>query len=184
METLKIRGRQGPVLEGQARDLLSRLGIRAANRRDIPGAGHEVDDGVQKGLDPLVPQGGTAQDRHQRQRGGRLSDRRDKLGFGDLLLCQIGLHERIVCLGQGFEQRFPVGFGLFQEIGGDLCLVKGGPQVLVMPGDLLHANQVDHAGEGVFEAHRKLQQQRAGVEPLLQHIDGAEKSRRRSGPFC
>ena len=58
-------------------------------------------------------------------------------------------------------------------IGGDLLVVVLGALLVAVPDDGDHAHEVDEAGEVRLRADRQLDDRRRGLEPVLDHVDGA-----------
>ena len=96
----------------------------------------------------------------------------------DLLAAEVGLHDRVVEVGDALEQLLAVLRGLVGELGRDVLdgvvLTELG---LAAPGEGLHLDQVDDADEVGLGTDRDLQHQRVGAEALDHHVDAAEEVR-------
>ena len=66
------------------------------------------------------------------------------------------------------------------ELGGNVELLEADTLALVVPGDLFHLDEIDHADELLLGADRNLQQHRLAVEALLNLLDDPEKVRARA----
>ena len=87
---------------------------------------------------------------------------------GELLAGEVALHERLVVLGDGLEQRLAVLRDLVLAVGRDLLDgVVLALRDLAAPGERPHPDEVDDPVELGLGAHRQLQDQRVGVQPLL-----------------
>src|SRR4051794_38289411 len=178
----------GLDLESQRRERLALVGVPqdlgltvergADDRLDVQRAGQVVDDRVQHGLYALVLERGAGDDRVHLAGDGGLADRRlDRLDR-DLLAAEVGLHDRVVEVGDALEELFPVLGGLLGQLLRDLLdrvvLTELG---LAAPGEGLHLDQVDDADEVGLGADRDLQHQRVGTQALDHHVDAAEEVR-------
>jgi hypothetical protein len=92
----------------------------AHNGLDVQRAGQVVGDRVEHGLDALVLERGTGDDRVDLTGDRGLADRGlDRLDR-DLLAGEVGLHDRVVVLGDTLEQLLAVLGRLLGELGRDL----------------------------------------------------------------
>ena len=153
-----------------------RLG--ALRRRDVERARQEVDDGVEHRLDALVLERRAAQDRHEveRQRAGAQRDL--DLVLGDVFAGEVLLHQVVVAGGDGLEQLLAVLGGLLGHVGRDLDLVPLGAELLVVPDQGLHLDEVDQADERLVGlratgADGQVDDGRGGLQAVLDHVDGA-----------
>src|SRR4051812_31391050 len=120
----------GLDLEGQRRERLVLVGVPedlgltvergADDGLDVQRAGQVVGDGVEHGLDALVLERRAGQDRVHLARDRRLADGGLDGLDGDLLTTEVGLHDRVVVLGDALEELLPVLGGLVGQLRGDL----------------------------------------------------------------
>ena len=159
-------------------DLVLVVRLGALRRRDVERARQEVDDRVEHRLDALVLERRAAQDRHEveRQRAG--AERDLDLGLGDVFAGEVLLHQVVVAGGDGLEQQLAVLVGLVFHVGRDLDLVPLGAELLVVPDEGLHLDQVDQADErlvglGATGTDGQVDDGRRGLQAILDHRDGA-----------
>ena len=83
------------------------VGIRqhAANMRDIARGRQIIDDGVQQGLNALVLEGGTAQNRHEGAADRTGPDAGPEGIHGRVGSLKIGFQRRLILFDRGFDQR-------------------------------------------------------------------------------
>src|SRR4051794_4654122 len=176
----------GLDLEGQRRERLVLVGVPedlgltvergADDGLDVQRAGQVVGDGVEHGLDALVLERRAGQDRVHLARDRRLADGGLDGLDGDLLTTEVGLHDRVVVLGDALEELLPVLGGLVGQLRGDLLdRVVLAELRVAAPGEGAHLDQVDDADEVGLGADRDLQHQRVGPEALDHHVDAAEE---------
>ena len=170
---LEGQGREGLVVVGESvgRAVLVALDdLEALHRRDVERARQEVDDGVEQRLHALVLERGAAQQRGDRDVERGLADRRTQPVDVDVLLGQVGLHERVVVLRDGLEQAHARGVGGLGHLGGDLVDRPLATEVVVVH-DRLHVDQVDDAAEVRLGADRKLDRDRVRAEAIDDRLD-------------
>ena len=86
---------------------------------------------------------------------------------------EIGFHQRVVFLDGHFDQRGAQFGGLVGIFGGDFDFVELGAQLLVVPDQRLHLDDVDDALEFGFRADRPGDDHRAGAQTIDHHVDAA-----------
>src|SRR4051812_30812475 len=175
---LERQRRERLVLVGVPQDLGLAVQRSADDRLDVERAGQVVGDRVEHGLDALVLERGPRHDRVDLAGDGRLADRGlDRLD-GDVLAAEVGLHDRVVEVGDALEELLAVLRGLVGQLGRDVLdgvvLTELG---LAAPGEGLHLDQVDDADEVGLGTDRDLEHERVGREALDHHVDAAEEVR-------
>ena len=88
-------------------------------------------------------------------------------------LLQIGFHQRVVFLDRHFDQSGAQFGGLVLIFGGNFDFVELGAQLLVVPDQRLHLDDVDDALELGFAADRPGDHHRAGAQTVDHHVDAA-----------
>ena len=88
-------------------------------------------------------------------------------------LLEIGFHQRVVFLDGHFDQGGAQFGGLVGIFGGNFDFVELGAQLLVMPDQRLHLDDVDDALEFGFGADRPGDDHRAGAQAVDHHVDAA-----------
>ena len=179
---LDLEGQRGERLgeRGGAVDLdVSVTNRDTLGRADVQRAGQVVDDRVEHGLDALVLERGAAQHRGDGVLRGRAEDGPADAGLDlvdrELLLLEVGLHDGVVIVGKPLDELVPPLGRLLGVLGRDLDDVEDvtlARLVVVGPVQALHLDQVDHTGEVALDAPRQLENQRGGVEPVVDHVDG------------
>ena len=176
---LEGQGGEGLVLAGTAhQDLVLVTGPVALGGRHVQRAGQVVQDGVEHGLDALVLEGGAGQDREGLAGDGQHADAGLELGDGQLLALQVLLGELVVGLGDRLDQLGAQLLGLGHQVGGDLLVLHHRAAGVLAVGVLLgeahgtHLQQVHDAGELALGADGEVQDDRGGVEPVTDRLDG------------
>jgi len=131
--------------------------VGAFDGRHIGRGGQQVDDRVEQGLETLVAQCAAAE--HRRHRAG---DRQAPKGCEEIdgrrvRLLEVCREKTFVALGQHFDQPAPRLRGAFGQLAGDLGDLVVRAEVLLVPEQGPHADQVDHAAEILLAADRQLQ---------------------------
>ena len=93
-----------------------------------------------------------------------LAERRLDLVLGDLLAVQVFLEDLVVGFADLLDQLLAVVLRLVQHVGRNLADDVVGAHRLVLVGDRLHLDEVDHADELVFRADGQLNRDRVGFE--------------------
>ena len=91
--------------------------------------------------------------------------------IGDLLVLEELHHELVVGRGHGLDQLGPPLDGLVLQVVGDVDLVPAGAEVLGLPDERLHVDEVDDAGEVALVADGQLQHGGVGPEALLDRVE-------------
>ena len=171
---LECQGRERSVVGGFAHGFVATVGNGPLDRRHVQRRGEIVDDRVQQGLHPLVAKGRAAQHRDDVQLQPGAANGPDQPLLGDLLALEIGGHDLVVAIGQRLQQKIAIGVRLGAQFLGYGCFPVAGAEILVVPEQGLHPHQVHHPLEVVFRSHRKLDDQRPGSEPVLDHLHHPE----------
>ena len=177
--------RIGHDLEGQGGECLvvgrlpQQLDLRVVDVRsldvlDVRRGWQVVDHGVKERLDSLVLEGGSAAHRHEHSLEGSLPDEPPDLLLARDLTLEIHHHGLVVHLAGGLDELLAPLLGLSNVLLADRVLVEGGSQVLSVPGDLLHLDQVNHSLEVLLGADGDLDQQRIGPQVRDNHVAGPE----------
>ena len=173
---LERQSAEGLFIVRLAGDDLVGVLLRAFHRRDVQRRGQEIDDGVQKRLHALVAVAGAAQDGGHGAGDGGLADAGHQFLVGKLLAVQVFLHQFVVGLGHGFDQRGAGFLGGVLEVGGDLGFVDGVAQIVGV--DLgLHLEKIHLALEIGLGADGQLNGHGVGLQALFHHGDHAVKVR-------
>src|SRR5690606_2954826 len=90
-------------------------------------------------------------------------------------LFQMLVHQLFVGFGGGLDQIFTVLLSQLGHVLGNLFLTEGHAQIIVVPVDGLHAQQVDLADEVFFGTDRQLQRHRGVTQALLDLLDHAQE---------
>src|SRR5215210_7845665 len=178
----------GLDLEGQRRERLVLVGVpqdlglaverRADDRLDVQRARQVVGDRVEHGLDALVLERRAGDDRVDLSGDGGLADGGLDRLERDLLAAEVGLHDRVVEVGDALEELLPVLGGLVGELGRDvLDRVVLAELGLAAPGEGPHLDQVHDADEVGLGTDRDLQHEGVGTQALDHHVDAAEEVR-------
>ena len=98
----------------------------------------------------------------------------------DLVLRQIPalevfVHQFVIGLGGGLEQIFPEPVAFGPDLGRDLFLVEGRAEIVLVPDDFLHPDQVDDAPELFLGADVQLYRHRVCAEALANLLEHARK---------
>ncbi len=133
-----------------------------------------VDNRVEQRLHALVLECRTADHRHERRfrffalcmhrRVDALAQRGLDLFFGNLLAVEVLLEDLVVRLADLLDQLLAVVLRLFEHVAGNLTDDVVGAHRLVLVGDRLHLDEIDHADELVFGADGQLNRNRIATE--------------------
>ena len=145
-------------------------GRGARDRRHVRRRGQQGDDRVQKGLDTLVPESGSTEDRHQLQRDRRTAQRRRTLLGGEIPLLVPDPEGLQVALADLLDQRLPGQAGFLEALRSDLGFLVAGAENIPVIANLLHSNEIHHPFEGVLRPDRELYRRRPGAEAILHHL--------------
>ena len=147
--------------------------LGAVDRRDVRGARQEVADRVQHRLHALVLIRGGAEDGEELDLEDALADGGLDLGHREVRLAvQVALHHRVVELADGLDHLLAVFGSLGGHVLGDLDLVPLGAELLVVPDEGLHLDQVDQALELVLGPDGELDRHSVGAELLADGLVG------------
>ncbi len=170
---LERERREGLVRVGVAQnDLLIVAHVVTLDRRHVQGRWQVVHDRVEHRLHAAVLERRTAQHGVELARDRELADRGLDLGDAEVgVALEVALEERVIGLGDRLEQDRPVLVGLLDQVGRDLLDGVFGAHLDVAlgvpaPGERAHLDEVDDPLEGVLEADRQLDHERAGAEAL------------------
>jgi hypothetical protein len=165
-------------LEGQRGEGLGHVGLAdddgvgvadrvALDRRDVERGRQVVDDGVEHGLNALVLERRTAQDRVDLAGDHHLADGTLDLLGRELLAAEELLEQRLVALGHGLEQPLAVLLDLDEHVLRDVLdrvvLALGR---LSAPGERAVVDEVDDADEVALGPDGQLDRQRPRAEAL------------------
>ena len=138
---------EGRSIVGVTLDRVTRPGVDALDGRKVDGRRQVVHDGIEEGLHALVLEGGPGQDRHAEAREGAGTDGGTQVGGGDLLVAHELLEDVLIELGEHVDQLGPVLVRLLHQVLGNVHDVPGGTQVLALPDEGVHLDQVHDADE-------------------------------------
>src|SRR5690606_33235451 len=158
-----------------ALELLVALHVHALDRRQVPRAGQEVHDGVEERLHALVLEGGAVQDRDDLTGDRAGADGLAEVVGGDLLLADVLLEDVLVEGRQDVDELLAVLLGLVLQLGGDVEEVPLGTQLLVVPDEGLHVDEVDDALVVALGADRQLEDRGVGAEAVLDGVQRLEE---------
>src|SRR5471032_2647268 len=167
---------EGRLVVGGTGDFIT-LGIDAHQGRNVERAGEIVDYGIQQGLNALVLEGGAAHHRHKVKAVGALADAALEIGFRRLGAFEIGSHEIVVFFDRHFDQGGAQFLRLVGIFGGNFDFVELRAQLLVMPDQRLHPDDIDDALEFRFHTDRPGDDHRAVAQPVDHHVYAALKIR-------
>ncbi len=168
---LEGQRRERLVVGGLALELLVTLDVHALGGREIDRAWEVVHDGVEQGLHALVLERGAVQDRHDLAGDGAGANGAAQVGDGDLLLADELLEDVLVEAGEDVDELGAVLVSLVPQVGGDLLDVPLGTELLVVPDEGLHGDEVDDALVVALGADGQLEDGAVGAEAVL---DGGE----------
>ena len=118
---LEGQGAEGLVLAGLAGHRLFLVAhLVAFDSLDVDGGRQEVDHRIEHGLDTLVLECCSGQNRGDGGSQGRATDAVLDLLFGELFAFEVLLHDRVVVFRQGLQQLLSPFVGLGLHVGGDL----------------------------------------------------------------
>ena len=167
---LEGQDRQRLVVGGmtlQFDGLVTRL--EAGDGRDVERGRQVVDDGVEQRLHTLVFERGATGDcseggsQHTATNGGL-----ELVDGHRVRILEVELHELLVVLGDGLEHLGTSGLRLVLHVGRDLLGLIMSPELsLATPGLGVHLDEVNDAHELVLGTDRQLQQNRDGVQTIL-----------------
>src|SRR6266568_2545946 len=169
------RQRRERLLVGRAADDLDPLHVDALHRRDVERAREVVHHGVEDLLDALVLEGAAADHREELHRDGALAETPLQLFVREGVAVEVLGHELVVELGDGFLHGGAVLLRLVHQVGRDVDLLVLRPHRLVVEGDALHLDEIDHAAELVLAADGDLDGHRAGAQLLADGVDRHEE---------
>ena len=106
---------------------------------------------------------------------GAQTDHVLQLGFADRLVAEVPLEHLVVLTADRVEQLVAPLLGLGELARVDVALVVDGALFLAVPHDRLHLDEVDDALEVGLAADRQLDHGGSGLQPRLDHLDGAEE---------
>src|SRR5690606_34644010 len=138
-------------------------------------SGQEVDNGVQYQRHTLVLERGTADSRNDLAGQGTLTQASLDLFQRQVALFQVLVHQLFIGFGSAFHQVLTVLVGQLYHIFRDLFLAEGHAQIVIVPVDGLHAQQIDLTDEVLFGADRQLQRHRSVTQALLDLLDHAQE---------
>ena len=153
---LEGEGRERLVVGGLALELLVALEVHALGGRQVERARQVVDDGVEQGLHALVLERRAVEDRDDLAGDGAVADGAAEVVDGDLLLADELLEDVLVERAEHVDELGAVLLGLVLEVGGDLHDVPLGAELLVVPDEGLHRDEVDDALVVALGADRQL----------------------------
>ena len=171
---------EGLVKGGAARELVLGARVDPVDRRHVERARQVVDDRVQERLHALVLEGGAEQDRRDRDvERGRPEGAPEHLRRDCGLVLEIGLRQLVVVVGDRVDQLVVVLVRLLEELGRDVAGLHVLAEVVVV-GDRLHLDEVDHAAEVLLGADRQLHRDGTRAESVDHGLDRREEVRARA----
>ena len=154
--------------------LLRRL--EALDRRDVERARQVVEDRVEQRLHALVLEARAAEDGRERGALAAVEVERGLADVGlqavhlDVLALEVVLHQLVVVLGDGLDQRGAAGLGGLLVLGRDVGLLPLLAEVVLVD-DGLHGDEVDDPAEVRLSADRQLDRDRDGAEAVDHRLD-------------
>ena len=174
---LERQARERRLVVGGARDFIA-LEVGALDRRNVERRRQIGDHGIEQGLHALVLEGRAAHHRHEFEMDRALANAALQIFVRRLLaVFQISFEQHVVFLDRHFDQGGAQFGGLVGIFGGDIEFVELGAQLLVMPDQRLHLDDVDDALEFGFGADRPGEDHRAGAQTIDHHVDATLKVR-------
>ena len=176
--------RVGHQLERQGREFLAVVGlagdrvlvfVHTADRRNVHGRRHELDDGIQHALHTLVLERGAAVHRLDFAGDGARADAQLDFVFGQVTFFEVLVHELFGGFSGGFDHLLAPLLGQFEQFRRNFTVVEQHALRSLVPDDGLHLDQVDHAGEVFFGTNRDHHGNRAGLQAQLHLVDDLEE---------
>ncbi len=149
----------------------------ALDRRDLGRSREVVDDGIENQRNALVLERGTADGRNDLARQGAQTQAFLDLGFGELALFEVLVHQLFVGFGRSLDHAGTPLFGQILELRRNFFLAVGHALVVIVPVDGLHLDQVDLTDEVLFSADGELDRNRGMTQALLDLLDDAQEVR-------
>ena len=115
---------------------------------------------------------------------GRLANRGAQLVDADLLVTHELFEQILVDARDRLDQFGAVLLRLVEEIGRDLLHLPLRAELLVLPDERVHGDEVDHALVVTLGADRQLHDRDRAIEPIADGVDAPRRSSRRGGPSC
>ena len=151
------------------------VGIHAANRWHIERRRQVSHHRVEHRLHTLVLEGAAAQRRYDLVPEGSNPQPRVNVFLAEVALLEVFFHQFVVRLGRGLDHFFAQKLALGTHFIGNLFLVKRRPEVILVPDDFLHSDQVDDAAEALLGAYIHLNRHRVCAQPLADLLDHARE---------
>ena len=142
---------------------------------EVGGRGEVVNDGVEHGLDALVLERRAAHDGDEGVGDGTLADALLELLVGRLLALEVGLHGLVVLLHSLLDEHHAVLLRLLLEVVGNIGDIEGSAELLAVPLDGLHLDEVNDARELLLGADGELDDEGIGAEVGNDHVHAAVK---------
>ena len=173
---LEDERRERRVDRGGPRQLLLGLRVDALDGRDVERAREVVDDRVEQRLHALVLEGGAEQDGGEGARERAGAERAaDHLGRDRVLVLEVALHQLVVELGDGVDERVVVlAAPSSSELGRDLTDGEGLAEIVVV-GDRVHLDEIDDAAMVLLLADRDLDADSGRAEAVAHRLHGGEE---------
>ena len=174
---LEGQHRQWRVVGLRALDFRVVFRIDALHGRHVERRRQVVDDGVEQRLHALVLERRAAQ--HGIECAGQhgLADEALDGRNVRLLALEEGGHDVVIEFGDGFDQLGAIFGGLLFQVVRDRDDLVFRAELLVVPDDAAHFDEVDDALEGVLDADRELQRDRLDAEALDEVVHAIEEVR-------
>ena len=128
------------------------LRVKSLDRRNVKRRRQIIHDRVKQGLNSLVFESCSAENRNYFKFKRRLADRFFQEILGQFFSFKRQFHKRVVKGGDGINKLFPPLFRIFHEFGTNVLIIIFGAELFVMPDYFLHFNQIHYPSELVFRA--------------------------------
>ena len=173
------RGERGLVGRRPCR-LLGALRVDALDGRDVERAREVLHDRVEERLHALVLEGRAGEHRRDGPGEGAAPERAaDHLGCDLALVLEVRLHELVVELGDGVDERVVTRLGRGREARRHVVDRELGAE-RVHVRDRLHLDEVDDPDEPVLLADREVDRHRVRAEPVAHRLHGRVEVRARA----
>ena len=176
--------RVGHDLEGEAREgsVVARFAsgfliieVEPRHRGDVHRRGEQFDHAVEHALHALVLERRTAEHRLNFTGDRTSAQALDDVGFGQLAVFKVGVHQLFVGFGSRFDELFVPFVGHVNEVGGNVDVVELRALAGIVPNDALHLDEVNNTLEVVLGADRHNHGNGVGLQAQLHLFDDLEE---------
>ena len=175
VHNLEGEQRKRLVVRREALDLFFGLRVDTADGRNVNRSRQEIHHAVEQRLNALVLESRATENREELNGAGTLADQLTQRVIVRHFAFEIGFHRGFVVFDGGLNQLLAIFLGLGLQFSRNVEDVPLGAEVLRLPDQSLHLDQVDAAGEVVFSADRQLHDDRLRAETAFDHGDAAEE---------